>query len=254
MIGKFSDHIVYVDESGDHSLKNINPEFPIFVLAFCIFRKEEFATKVAPIVKQFKFRWFGHDMEILHEKEIIRKENAFLFLQNSILAQRFMRELSEIISELPMRVIASVIDKRKLGTRYKNPMNPYDIALLFCMERCAAFLADLNDLSNTTFIVAESRSPRSSGIGREDQDLYECFKLIKSGRHALQGASNQMENFELLMASKKSNSIGLQLADLIARPIGLSVLRPDQSNRAFEIIKTKIWKSNYDMSGLKIFP
>ena len=35
----FSDYIVYVDESGDHSLESINPEYPLFVLSFCIFLK-----------------------------------------------------------------------------------------------------------------------------------------------------------------------------------------------------------------------
>jgi hypothetical protein len=48
----------------------------------------------------------------------------------------------------------------------------------------------------------------------------------------------------------------LQIADLVARPIGLSVLRPDQENRAFEIIKNKFRKYNneYKKYGLKIFP
>ena len=31
----FGDHIVFVDESGDHSLTSINPDYPVFVLAFC---------------------------------------------------------------------------------------------------------------------------------------------------------------------------------------------------------------------------
>ena len=34
----FSDHIIFVDESGDHSLKSIDPQYPIFALAFCIIR------------------------------------------------------------------------------------------------------------------------------------------------------------------------------------------------------------------------
>ncbi len=29
---KKSDYIIYVDESGDHGLKNINKDYPIFVL------------------------------------------------------------------------------------------------------------------------------------------------------------------------------------------------------------------------------
>jgi hypothetical protein len=33
---KFSEYIVYVDESGDHGLETIDPNYPVFVLAFCI--------------------------------------------------------------------------------------------------------------------------------------------------------------------------------------------------------------------------
>jgi hypothetical protein len=47
--------------------------------------------------------------------------------------------------------------------------------------------------------------------------------------------------------SKAANSTGLQLADLTARPIGLSALRPGQPNRAFDIIRSKL-------GGLKCFP
>ena len=57
-------------------------------------------------------------------------------------------------------------------------------------------------------------------------------------------------------------SSGLQLADLVARPIGLHVLRPDQTNRAFEVLKHKFFCAggreklgeNYEEWGLKIFP
>lgn len=30
---RFSDYVVYVDESGDHSLASIDRDFPVFVLA-----------------------------------------------------------------------------------------------------------------------------------------------------------------------------------------------------------------------------
>ena len=35
----FSNYIVFVDESGDHSLTSIDPQFPVFSLSFCIVRK-----------------------------------------------------------------------------------------------------------------------------------------------------------------------------------------------------------------------
>jgi len=63
--------------------------------------------------------------------------------------------------------------------------------------------------------------------------------------------------FDLIVADKKTNSEGLQLADLTARPIGLSVLRPDQPNRATQVLESKFIrdrKGNKDGVGLKVFP
>lgn len=56
---------------------------------------------------------------------------------------------------------------------------------------------------------------------------------------------------------KKTNSEGMQLADLTARPIGLSVLRPEQPNRAMAILESKFYldgAGNKNGFGLKVFP
>ena len=42
---RFSDYVVYVDESGDHSLERIDPDYPVFVLALCVFHKRHYAEK-----------------------------------------------------------------------------------------------------------------------------------------------------------------------------------------------------------------
>ena len=68
---------------------------------------------------------------------------------------------------------------------------------------------------------------------------------------------NMKMNFDIVMSSKLCNSAGLQLADLVARPLGIKILNPDKENRAFEVIKTKIHKSDngkIDGVGLKVFP
>lgn len=54
-MNEFGDYIIYVDESGDHSLTEINPEFPRFVLAFCIFPIAEYVEHVVPQVERLKF-------------------------------------------------------------------------------------------------------------------------------------------------------------------------------------------------------
>ncbi len=94
--GSHSDYIVYVDESGDHSLTSIDPDYPIFVLSFCIFRKAEYATSVTPAIRQLKFATFGHDMVVLHEADIRRKKGAFSRLSKEP-REAFMKQLTDII-------------------------------------------------------------------------------------------------------------------------------------------------------------
>jgi hypothetical protein len=47
----FDDFIVFVDESGDHGMENIDPGYPMFVLAFCGFEKETYASRTMPAVR-----------------------------------------------------------------------------------------------------------------------------------------------------------------------------------------------------------
>jgi hypothetical protein len=75
----FSKYIVYVDESGDHGLQNIDAEYPLFVLAFCVFHKDYYSQTVVSKLESFKFSHFGHDQIILHEHEIRKETGAFKF-------------------------------------------------------------------------------------------------------------------------------------------------------------------------------
>src|SRR3954453_1006349 len=257
---RFSDFTIYVDESGDHSLESIDPEYPLFVLAFCIFRKADYVRTAVPSVQDLKFNWFGHDLVILHENEIVKRKPPFSFLQYDNLRARFMGDLNAIVANAPMTVIAAAIRKEALKRRYSRPENPYQLALLFCLEKAFEFLCQHSAQGRLTHVVCESRSPREKGgRGKEDQELELEFRRIVQGQHILQrGYDNlQMPCFDIVFASKQANSSGLQIADLLARPIGLNVLRPTQPNRAYEIIAPKIWSGpagNTPLYGLKVFP
>jgi hypothetical protein len=43
----YSDYIVFADESGDHGLTSIDPEFPVFALVFCVFEKIATSKKLS---------------------------------------------------------------------------------------------------------------------------------------------------------------------------------------------------------------
>ena len=77
---RFSDFVVYVDESGDHSLVSIDPDFPVFVLALCVIHKRHYAEKIIAAVEKLKFNYFGHDSVVLHEHEIRKQKGDFAFL------------------------------------------------------------------------------------------------------------------------------------------------------------------------------
>lgn len=255
----FSDYIIYVDESGDHSLTKIDANYPVFVLAFIIFRKNDYADAVVPAFQNMKFKWFGHDLVVFHENDMVRKRPPFAFLQFDNLRAGFFAEMDAIVERLPCTVIAAVIRKEALKRKYSQPANPYHLALLFCMERASEFLLS-RGATGRTHIVFESRSPRTKDgkTGREDQELELEFRRIVTGANPLQEAKkiDAMRNFDIHICSKQVNSTGLQIADLFARPIGLHVLKPDQANRAYETISTKLWPGSNGQTGrgLKIFP
>ncbi len=242
----FSDYIVYVDESGDHSLESINPDYPLFVLSFCIFRKDDYADVIAPKLRKLKFKTFGHDMVILHERDIRKKQGAFSMLGKEA-RELFMDSLTDIIEQADFFLIAVVIEKKRLAARYSEPDNPYHLAMEYGLERIYRLLRGKDQDDRLTYIVCESRG------AKEDTELELEFRRICDG-------DNQFGKplpFDIIIADKKTNSEGLQFADLTARPVGISVLRPGQENRSMDILRKKFYKNGYGAAkgfGLKIHP
>jgi hypothetical protein len=243
---------VFVDESGDHNLDIVNPEYPVFVLAFCVFRKTDYVNIVCPRIQQFKLAWFGHDACVLHEREIRKDLPPFGFLKSRAIKEDFLNQLTSIIEDTPMTIIPAIIYKDRHKRRYSDPDNPYHLALLFCMERLSHFLTVKDQAGKLTHIIFEQRGGKAGG-GDEDRTLELEFRRIMDGKHYL--ARHGFADMEMEIIPKASNSIGLQLADLVARPIGLRCMRPLQPNRSFDIIKTKFLGSEYyPHNGMKTFP
>ncbi len=98
-----------------------------------------------------------------------------------------------------------------------------------------------------THIVFEAR-------GRtEDLALEKEFQRVCDGNNSFQAALP----FSVIIADKKTNSEGLQFADMVARPSGLSVLRTEQPNRALKILENKFYQNMKTKTGLPgpvVFP
>ncbi len=110
----FGKYIVYVDESGDHGMQSIDEQYPVFVLAFCVFHKRHYSEKVVPALEMFKFKHFGHDQIVLHENEIRKEKGVFRIFSTKLHKDRFLDDLTSIIEENNFILISCVIDKRRL--------------------------------------------------------------------------------------------------------------------------------------------
>lgn len=171
---KFSKYIVYVDESGDHSLNSIDEQYPLFVLAFCVFHKRHYSENVVPALQKFKFNHFGHDQIILHEHEIRKEKGSFGIFRNRDQKNRFLDELTDIIDHSNFILISCVIDKRSLRKQADVAANPYHIALGLCLEELYGFLLEKQQHKLKTHVVVECRGKK------EDDELELEFRRVCS--------------------------------------------------------------------------
>jgi Protein of unknown function (DUF3800) len=233
------EYIFYADESGDHSLVSVDAAYPVFVLTICGFDITEYTQKTVPSFQKFKFRYFGHDMTVLHEHEIRKQKGEFNFLTDLMVRDRFQTDLTGLVEAAKFEIFSCIIDKRMFRADF-FPDNPYQVALSICLQMIFKHLLRSRKLGPDYHFVFEKRGDK------EDRDLELEFRRIIDGRNPLHVPFN---GFKLRFADKKSNSTGMQLADLTARPLGLAYLRPAQPNRAFDVIQSKLCKIKIPVSS-----
>ncbi len=160
----FGEFLVFVDESGDHELIKIEPQYPVFVLLFVIIRKEDYSDRVCRDLQRFKFEWWGHDEVVLHEHDIRKPFGDFLFLIRKSARERFLAELTALIGNLSATVIAVVIDKAAFVARYVNPVGPYGYAMTAGLERVFRHLESKGQANALTPVIVERRGPKKTPL------------------------------------------------------------------------------------------
>ena len=173
-----------------------------------------------------------------------RQEGEFGFLRaDPTLRATFLTRVGELIEAAPFSIIAATIDKNALKERYATPFNPYEIALRFCMERLLQMMIQCDQAGRHMHVMFESRGRK------EDDELELEFRRIcaNGSRWGYRAPDFTRMTFQPRFLPKAVNSTGLQMADLVARPIALKTIRPTQPNRAYDGLNQKI-------SSRKSFP
>ena len=223
--------VVHADESGSPDLHRADPQFPVFAVAFCLSRAVDYAQRISPAITELKLKHFGHDAVVLHEYDIRNIKTPFVFGSDEARLE-FMEDLADFVAAAPVQFAASMIDKRAVPDRLAPWLDGYGVCFEHGISRIARILQRENGASADSApvrIVAESRGKR------ENSRLEDVFNASLGAR-----ADRWTNGFELVIADKALNLPGLQLADLAAHPIARHYLRPDQPNRAWDIIRDKL--------------
>ncbi len=239
--------LIFLDETGDHSLENIDKDFPVFILTTVLVRQSVYINEIIPMVYALKINNFGHEGIILHSRDIRKAQPPFEFLLNKNKREPFLESISNLIGKLNFKLIVSVIKKEKLVKTYIKPYNPYELALKFNLERIVVILKQFSQVK--AHLIAESRGKNEDNMLR-----LSFYEIIKNGTEKI--SKDEFAKYELILTfiPKSHNIIGTQIADLCGYPIGRFILNPGKVNKSFEIIKPKILGNINGWDCLKIFP
>lgn len=240
--------IVYIDETGDHSLEKVDRDFPLFAVALLICDEDIYCQQIAPAIYKLKIDFFQHEAVILHSRDIRKRKGDFKILSDRARREEFYTRLDQIMSDYDYSIISTVIRKQKHRDRYGVfARNPYDLALKFSLERLLPLLENLGQ--EKVQLMAESRGKK------EDDELKLSFlDVVNQGTEYIGPARFKAIDFKLNFVRKERNVIGTQLADLVAYPIARHVFNPSKPNPAYEIVKRKLYQGPGFVRGLKIFP
>lgn len=233
--------ILYLDESGDHSLDKIDSSYPVFVLGGIVVDHSFGTNDIPERVISFKRRLFGSDEIILRTADIRRNRNGFESLKDPEFRDIFYRELNQLMSELEYEIIACAILKDKHLDRYgMSALDPYMLALNVVAER---FYFDVARIGGKGQIIAERRNPIL------DQQLELAWLSLKiSGTRFVQGSQFSRDLTGLTLRHKRDNVAGLQLADLVISTIGRYVLNKE-THEDWDIIESKFRRHNGNWRG-----
>lgn len=266
-VSKDIDYIISIDESGTPGLKQVlkakkngtevKDEEKHFTIAACLIKMSDCETARDTVMNVKRKYWTNALFDYkgikkricFHSREIRGKEGAFN--PQIIDYSSFISDLSQMMSDIPITLYASHIDKVCHVNQYSFPASPYDLCMTFVLERIVRDIPE----SASCIIILEARGFKDDkellNQIKETIDLgtqycpAATFKKIKGvyfNSKWCRDAKDQMSYWEL------------ELADLCVYPIQKYFMY-NTKDKAFKTLLPKIsGYPNYWGKGLKSFP
>ena len=259
-------HILYVDENGHSSLKNIikcfekridiNENEKYFNICSTLISRNDHLD-IALSLTEIKHKFWvdgqyayedGLKSVCFHSEEIRKQKGPFS--KKQINQESFFNDLNFAMKKMEMTIFDCFIDKEKYyKSYYDKAKEPYSIGIQYILERVVNKIDD----SDKVMIVCESRA------NKEDRIVLETIKLLMINGTYYVSDKKFKKITGIYFNPKRSTDcsksyIGLEIADLCAYPIfkyGKHQVKDD----SFLIIETKIHGYPFYLGkGLKYVP
>ncbi len=225
-------YLVFGDESGTSDLRD-DPEFPVFVVAMCVFEEGVYRDEVAPLFEELKLRHFGRRDAPLHERDIRMRQGPAATLKSNAAWRSFAGDLGDAVDAAPFHISAVAIDKRLPSQEPAEAIDPYPLCVSIGLERIEHWLNLGGHGDGLARIVFEARGQKEDRRLRND---------VMSFRRVLKERIFVQPDMEF--ETKAAGLIGLEIADLIAYPIARRVIERPQGNLRFEVIERKLLRNS----------
>lgn len=260
-------HVAFMDENGDSNMKHIRQSFweggktdetnNYFTLTSVLYKINEMEDVKNSFINLKNKYWENgvykyKDKEkrvCFHSREIRNQKPPFS--NNDIPYYKFIEDLTNLMSNLPISIVSSTINKKELFNRYTlYSHDPYELSLTFILERLVRKIRPNDEL----IIILEARGKK------EDKKLLNhMVEIIKNGTQYV--SIKQFGKIKGIYFNGKrprneplKSYYGLESADLCSHPIHRYTI-DKVKNKAFITIEPKIHGyKNYHGRGIKIFP
>ncbi|MBI2833043.1 MAG: DUF3800 domain-containing protein [Acidobacteria bacterium] len=234
--------VVYFDEVGNPTMEASDKDFPVFAVVLLVTDADAYRTQLIPRINKLKFDFWGHEGVILHSRDIRKAQGDFAFLKDPTKRQPFYDAINDVMLTCEYNLIPVAIRKDLHAQRYRYPADPYDLSLLFALERLLPLLE--RNGQKEVVIIAERRGKN------EDRELHLAFqRIVSRGTEYYEGHRFRAIKWTLRFLPKSMNIVGTQVADLAAYPVARYALDPNRPNPAFDVIRPKFLRG-----FVKIFP
>lgn len=202
--------LAFIDETGDHNLVKVAPEYPVFGLGALVITEENYEL-LNETVESLKAKYFEDPQTfILHSSELKRPIHRTSDVRNQVMLDATTRASfysdfdNLILRAIPFSLVICLLEKERLVRRYADPADPYHFSFENLLNRIIRI-----DLREHHHLIAECRGPEL------DSALMSEYQMLCRDGIRFYGADSVREKTSLSLARKEENNNGLQVIDLL---------------------------------------